>query len=161
MIRIFSLVFIMMLTGAISPAQVPAKIIPEFKFFRINQTEFTNKDLANGQLLFFVFFDPDCEHCQRTMSYLNKNYQSLKNAAVYLVSMAKADKINSFLTNYGPQIKTQKNVVVLQDNLYQFISKFKPKKYPALFLYSAKQQLIDYEDDEEKASRFVKTIGKK
>ena len=161
MMRGFCFFFFVMFSVASTKAQTPAATIPEFKFFRLNQTPFVNKDLAKGKMIFFVFFDPGCDHCQRTVTHINKNYQSFKNANLYFISMDKINNINSFMSTYAPQIKIQKNVVILQDNLYQFISKFKPKRYPAMFLYSAQKKLLDYDDNEENVDRFVKKINKK
>ena len=45
-------------------AQVPAATVPDFTFYKFNKTAFANKDLSAGKILFFVFFDTECDHCQ-------------------------------------------------------------------------------------------------
>jgi len=37
--------------------------------------------------------------------------------------------------------------------------KFKPRKYPSIFLYSAKKELIMYDDNEQNLSRFSQKIN--
>jgi AhpC/TSA family len=59
-------------------AQAPAKVIPSFTFKRLNKKEFTNKELEPGKLLFFVFFDSECDHCQRSIQYIGQHYGNLK-----------------------------------------------------------------------------------
>lgn len=139
-------------------AQKAAEKIPAFTFFRQDQTAFTNKDLATNKLLYFVFFDADCEHCQHAVTDINKYSNNFENAYVYLLTLDKNEKIATFMNKYGNQLKGKSNVTILQDTLQEFIVKFKPQKYPAMFLYSPQRELIMYSDDEKQVPKFVKRI---
>jgi peroxiredoxin len=132
----------------------PAQTVPAFEFARFDKTEFTNKNLASNKPLFFFFFDCTCEHCQHAMTYLNANFKDYKNAAVYFISLDSVQTINNFLHKYAPDVIGQKNVTILLDAKTQFITKFKPRKYPSLFLYDANKKLLDYEDNPESMFRF-------
>ena len=155
--RIHLFLLLMCLAGAVS-AQVPAKAVPVFRFFRFDKTLYTDKDLPQGRLLFFLFFDVNCEHCQRTVKYLGEHYKPSDRASLIMVSMDSPEKINQFMAIYGQQLKVQKNLTILLDREYQFITKFQPKKYPAMFLYSSKRQLLEYNDNEERVPAFINTI---
>jgi len=137
----------------------PAPTIPAFNFFKLDKSLFTNKNLAQDKMLFFFFFDADCEHCQHAMTNLNQHYEEYKKAAIYLISLDGQEKINQFINKYGPNLKDKKNVTLLQDLKNEFIVKFRPRKYPSMFLYSAEKKLIDYEDNEESMFRFSKQIN--
>jgi peroxiredoxin len=141
-------------------AQPPAQAIPEFKFFRFNDASFTDKDLPPGKMIFFLFFDSDCDHCQNAVKNIGNDYQSFKKIPIFLISIDDQNKINHFMETYGVKLKGQKNVTILQDKLQQFISKFHPRRYPSMFLYSSEKKLIDYEDNPESVFRFVNTINK-
>jgi peroxiredoxin len=139
-------------------AQAPAQKIPDFSFVKLNKQSFTNKDLEPAKMLFFVFFDADCDHCQQAIQYLDKHYQDFKKAAIYLITLDSLETINRFMAKYGSGLKDKKNVTLLQDTKYEFMRKFRPRKYPSMFLYSVKKELILYDDNEKNVSGFSKHI---
>lgn len=138
----------------------PAQTIPQFEFFRMDSKPFTDKDLPKGKIIFFMFVDPDCDHCQNAMISIGEKYESFKKTAVFIVSISDPKKLNQFMTTYGSKMKGQKNVTLLQDKLGQFIIKFNPARYPSMLLYSPKGLLLDYEDNPESVFRLVNTINK-
>lgn len=143
-----------------SKSQTPAQVLPDFEFYRLDNSKFAGKDLPPKQKHLFVFFDSDCDHCQRAAKKLDQEYKTFQKIPVYFVSLDSPDKMRQFMATYAPHLKTQKNVVLLQDRNNQFITKFKPRRYPAMFLYSADKKLLDYEDNEESVFRIVNMIKK-
>jgi peroxiredoxin len=140
-------------------AQVPAQTIPEFTFKKINKTTFSNRNLESDKLLFFVFFDTECDHCQRSIQYIGQHYQEFKKTAIYLITLDNTEKIKPFMNKYGSNLQGKKNVAILLDTRNEFIQKFGARKYPSLFLYSAKKELILYEDNEQNLFRFIQKIN--
>ncbi len=138
----------------------PAQVIPHFQFLRLNSTTFTDSDLPKGKIIFFIFIDPDCDHCQHAIQSIGEQYNVFKKTAVFLVSMFGPDKINPFMYTYGRRLKGQKNFTILRDNSQQFISKFNPVRYPSMFLYSSGKKLLEYEDNPGTVFRLVNTINK-
>jgi peroxiredoxin len=153
-----TIVLFLWVSGNVS-AQGPAEKIPDFNFFKLNKNSFTNKDLESGKMTFFVFFDADCDHCQHAIQYIDKHYQDFKKAAIYLITLDSQETITRFMAKYGNSLKDKKNVTLLQDLQYEFMRKFRPRKYPSMFLYSEKKELIMYDDNEKNLSGFSKHIN--
>lgn len=139
-------------------AQNPALIVPSFNFSKLDKSPFTNNNLEQGKLLFFVFFDAECDHCQRAVSEINRLYPEFKKTAIYLITVDEQEKINRFMSKYGQNLKGKKNVTILQDAQNQFITKFRPRRYPSMFLYNQDKQLLLYEDNEQNMFRFINQI---
>src|SRR6266540_1458927 len=103
-----TLIIFLLITFKVS-AQGPALTIPDFSFFKLDKSLFTNKNIEPGKMLFFFFFDADCEHCQHAMMNLNQHYPEYKKAAIYLISLDDQEKMNQFMDKYGPNLNTWKN----------------------------------------------------
>jgi peroxiredoxin len=141
-------------------AQGPAEKIPDFSFSRLNKNSFTNKDLELGKMIFFVFFDADCDHCQHAIQYISQHYQEFKKTAIYLITLDSQEAITRFMAKNARNLKDKKNVTLLQDPQYEFMRKFRPRKYPSMFLYSGKKDLIMYDDNEQNLFKFSQEINK-
>ena len=154
---------LMLLFSSFLPAaaQKPAAIVPEFTFYKVDKTSFTNAQLPGSKMLFFVFFDITCEHCQQAIQYINRHHKAFEKVAVYLITLDEWDKVKLFINRYGPQLENKTNIKILRDTRNEFITKFGPVKYPSLFLYSAKRQLILYDDEENSLERFKEKINSK
>lgn len=153
----WSLVFLLYVSSSVI-AQTPAQVVPEFTLYKLDGTPFSNKDMLTGKASVFSFFDVTCSHCQTTMKILSAHYQDLKNARVYLVTLDQKDAALKFLTTYGKPFLDKENVIILQDIKYEFIPKFRPVKYPSVFLYDKNKKLIVYEKDEKKMPDVLKKL---
>lgn len=151
--------FAFLLIGGLASAQV--KSIPDFKFIRIdNGAAFTPNNLTPGKKTFFIFFDTECPHCFRAITEYNKNHQSMNNLNIVMVTMSRKDIVLDFLKKVGPAISTKKNTVVVLDIYNHFIGRFLPKKYPSMFLFDSKKQLILYSDEESDIPNFINNFKK-
>jgi hypothetical protein len=155
-------IFALLLLSAFrAPAQTPAQTLPDFTFFRPDERPFTGKDLPKGRKMFFVLFDTECPHCQRALKSIDQQRASFNKAAVFLVSMDPWEKIRLFMRTYAPHLEGQHNVSILRDKQYQFIGKFKPRKFPGMLLYSQDRNLLEYEDNAETVFRFIRLLSGK
>jgi peroxiredoxin len=146
-------IFLLLLISAVKlSAQNPAKHIPEFTFYKLDNTVFRSSDIQSGKPIFFVFFDSGCEHCQHAMHEIDLHFNKFKNSSVYLVTLDGVQTINNFMVLYAPRLSRRRNVIILRDLKNEFISKFNPRKYPSMLLYSPKGSLIAYEDDDKNIS---------
>ena len=142
-----------------SNGQTPAKVIPNFTFYKFDNKAFTNKDLVIGKEKFFIFFDVTCIHCQHTIQTLNARISECKGVSIYLISLNNKVQIENFLHKYGENIINQENVTILLDLGNQFIQRFTPRKYPSVFLYSKAGKLIHYSDEDETLNSFFRIIN--
>lgn len=156
--RLISIILLLVFFSIDVQARPPAQTVPAFNFYRFDKTTFTNTNLPAGKKLFFFFFDPSCDHCQQAMSNLNKNFHQYTNVAVYLISVDDPKTITVFVNKYAPSLKNKQNVTLLLDTKNEFLEKFKPLRYPSMFLYSSKNVLLDYEDNEGSMFRFFKYL---
>ncbi len=119
--------------------------MPDFKFYRLQDSAaFQKADVEKGKKSIMILFDTSCSHCQNQMDSISQHYDQFKAINFYLVSFDDKKEIVKFMRKYGSNLDGKDNVTVLQDSGHDFIPKFQPTKYPAMYVYSEKRSLIKY-----------------
>ena len=84
--------------------------LPPFKMYRSDKTIFNAAELPKTKPVVLIYFDPDCEHCQKLMKELFQKIDAFKSAEIIMVTFKPVEEISSF----EKQNNTQKhsNIVV-------------------------------------------------
>lgn len=139
-------------------AQTPVATIPDFTFYKLDKTAFTNKNIVPGKQSLIIFFDATCDHCQHAMEKYNQHYKELNKTPIYLVTLDNAASIKYFMTKYANNLYGSKNVTILQDLKNEFIPKFGARRYPSMFLFSPQKKLLLYDDEPKNVGNFLQKI---
>jgi peroxiredoxin len=140
-------------------AQGQVQNMPDFSLKKMNGTgDYSKRDLPPGKKNFFLFFDTGCPHCQRTVTEFNKHYKELKSPTILLITMDRKEDVDAFRDKYGKELFTMKNVTLLYDGQRQFIARFLPKMFPAMYLYNPEGGLIMYSNEEKDVAQFIKQL---
>lgn len=123
-------------------AQKTPDTIPDFTFYKLDGSAFTKGQLQKGGPAIFILFDCGCEHCQRELVDIGNHFSDFKNVSFYLVTLDRKEEIEKFMNSFGRNLNGKSNVTLLQDKNMQFIPRFKPLRYPGIFIYSAAGKYI-------------------
>lgn len=142
-ILLFSLFVSTYVGFAQDKSTAPAKI-PEFGEFVSYFDDFvlTSADLPKAGQFIFIFYDPECGHCQELGTEVNKHIKYLKDTKIYFISMQEKPLVGKYRDKYTPSLKNNNNVYFLEDKEYEFIMKFDPQNFPSLYLYDGKTREI-------------------
>jgi hypothetical protein len=130
--------------GFSAMAQKSVNILPDFKFVKMDGSAFTKSQIKPLEKSILIYFDPTCDHCQQEVEEIGKRFADFKNASFYLVSRSSKPEVNMFMQTYGKKINGKKNVMVLLDPKNEFMMKFAPKQYPAIYIYSKGKLLKEF-----------------
>ena len=132
----------------------PAAKMPDFGFVAANGKTVTPADIPRNSPVLIVFVDVDCEHCQKAVHCMNDSAALFSRVPLYMVSMATESRLQAFVHQYGPALKAR----WLRDPDARNMVRFRPVRYPAMFLYSPEKRLLDYEDNAESLFRIERDI---
>lgn len=152
-------VSLILLAGNLNAQSTPVQSIPNFTFYRMNGQAFSKKDLTKDKKIVIVFFDITCDHCQHELKAMSDNYEKFKKAEFYLVSLDEVAGIKGFVSKYAPKMSAKPNVTLLRDFNREFIIKFLPVQYPAMYVFSPKGHLIKYFGQNSKIKDILITVN--
>jgi thiol-disulfide isomerase/thioredoxin len=123
--------------------------LPGFKVNIIpDSIEYSNENLKKNTGFVLMFFNPECEHCQRETKELLAYKEELKGIQILMVSASPYQEIKEFYQTYG--LSSMPGIKVGQDLNSKLGSIYKLKTYPSTFVYDNRGTL---------AKAFVGNIG--
>ncbi|MDB5120600.1 MAG: hypothetical protein JWN56_1818 [Sphingobacteriales bacterium] len=160
-IKSFVILFISLvsLNGNLRAQSTPVQNIPDFTFYKMNGQPFSRKDLTKDKKIIIAFFDITCEHCQHELKAMSDHYAEFKKAEFYLVSLDEVSGIQSFMAKYAPKMNAKPNVTLLRDFRREFIVKFLPLQYPAIYVYGPDWHIVKYFGQNSKISDIISTVN--
>lgn len=86
---------------AYASAQPKNKPVPLFDIVQADGKHLKSTDLAQGQPVMIVYFDPDCDHCVTFINDLRRNADKFKNSEIVLVTYVPLRRLKSYITESG------------------------------------------------------------
>jgi len=121
------------------------KKIPEFSVLDCHSTKadsvwINNKSLPAGKPIVFVYFSPECSHCEYETEEIKKHMDSLKNATFVFVSYHPMEKIKAFYDKY--ELSKFSNIVMGRDPQYYIPSFFRVEFTPFVAVYTPQGNFV-------------------
>src|SRR6186713_267180 len=83
------------------PSRMNSQTIPPFKMTLSNNKILNAADLPKGKPLVLIYFDPDCDHCQKLMTELFKKINSFKKVEMVLITFKPVTDVAVFEKKYS------------------------------------------------------------
>jgi len=119
------------------PSRMNSQTIPPFKMTLSNSKIFNAVDLPKGKPLVLIYFDPDCDHCQKLMTELFKKINSFKKVEMVLVTFKSVTEVSAFEKKYSTS-KYPNMRVGTEGTLFYLRNYYKLVKMPFTALYDSK-----------------------
>ncbi|GAB2581693.1 peroxiredoxin family protein [Spirosoma areae] len=115
--------------------------LPDFTAYSIDRSEISSAALSNRPAV-LIYFDPDCDHCQREAAELQKKAASLASAQVLMLSSAPAPALKTFAKTH--KINNLPNVQVAHIDKQTAYETFGFTSVPDVLIYHADGSLAKH-----------------
>jgi hypothetical protein len=115
--------------------------LPGFRIISIDSSWCINtKNIPNGLSTVFLYFDPDCKHCQKLTKNILQHVNQLKDINLYWVTNGDQGELKHFCKYY--HFDTLKNIVIGEDYEYSFYGAYLPSTVPFIAIYNCRRSLV-------------------
>jgi peroxiredoxin len=114
-----------------------------------------NINQLKGKNILVVFL-PDCDHCQREASEIQKELPKFKGYNFYFISSATNEQLSKFAKDY--KLSGIANVAFAQTTVDQIRTNFGSINTPSLYIYSEKGKLVKFFNGETPVKEILKAI---
>lgn len=133
-------VFFFLSMVLLSSSKGVGQSLPPFKMIMSNNEIFSVTELPKNKPVIVIYFDPDCDHCQKLMNEVFKNIQSFRKAEMVMVTFKPLAELTTFEKKY--KTHNYRNVRVGTEGAsYQLRDYYQLVKMPFTALYDKNQNL--------------------
>ncbi len=94
--------------------------------------EVSTKKLEGNNL--FIFFQPDCDHCQEEAIFIEQRLGEFKDYTLYFISSAPMESIIGFAENF--RLDKKNNVLFAWSSTEGVLNHYGPIQTPSVYIYS-------------------------
>ena len=136
--------------------------IPNFRILNQDSVYLTNANLKKGKAVMFIYFGPDCSHCQRLMYELKPEMNSFKNIQVVMVTFTKTSLLKMLKEFHRDYVfAAQPNVLMgTEDPDYKVMRYFSVSTTPYIAVYGRNGKLVQAFDKSPKIPELIAAVKK-
>ncbi len=119
----------------------------------------TGEQLMSNTLsgnLILIFYNPECDHCEREAEDIRKNLGLFENYSLYFIAASPLDVISEFARKYD--LVGHSNVKFARAEIPDVMREMGPLGTPSLFIYSKEKQLVKKFDGETPVEEIAKFL---
>jgi len=129
-------------SGILGNVDAQTQSLPSFTFYDYGNKAFATSNLKTGVPVIVIYFDPDCDHCNKQAAMIKENIGKFANIQVMWVAFpASQEAIAAFGRKYYAA-QYGKNFFFLRDNDYTFDKSFGYSEAPSLYVYNKSGKLV-------------------
>lgn len=114
--------------------------MPLFRLVKVDSTEYISSyQIPEGRSSILIYFDPDCEHCQRETKSILQNIGQFKTTNLYWITNGDIEETINFSKHF--HLDTVPNAVISRDCNFSFYGVFLPPTVPFIAVYDKKKKL--------------------
>ena len=111
---------------------------PSIPLVLLDNTQVNVKDLKGKNAL--VFFQPDCDHCQREAQEFERNLEAFTGTTLYFITSGPMEEIKAFADTY--KLSGHSNVHFAFTEALNVLNSYGPISAPSVYIYSDDHKLV-------------------
>ena len=134
------------ITSKKASKEIETKRLPLFEFYTLDSIPFSRYDLKKDTSLILIYFDPDCDLCEKSGEIFHSFSKLHKSSQIIFVSTNTKDKIKAYQERF--KLEDIPNIQFMQCDDEDFYTLFKETVTPSYLIYNTKQELIKVINDD-------------
>ncbi len=118
--------------------------MPPFTYFELDGRHFSPDELNKKQSTVIIYFNPDCDHCQKQAKVVTDNIDKFPNVLFVFVSRADSAAMKKFADDMEFSKYPQVKIVIDRDRLYHTFTR--AHSTPSIHIYNRKKKLVIYSE---------------